>query len=48
VEHTSHPWCIGVQWHPEMQVAESAQQDMFAALVRVARAKGVQGRGPTG
>ncbi len=37
VEHTSHPWCMGVQWHPEMQIAEPGPQRMFAALLAVAR-----------
>jgi putative glutamine amidotransferase len=47
VEHTSHQWCIGVQWHPEMEVAEASQHDVFAALVAAARAKGREGRAPT-
>ena len=33
VEHSAHPWCIGVQWHPEMQLDEPAQRALFAALV---------------
>ena len=33
VEHTEHPWCIGVQWHPEMQRDEAPQRGLFAALV---------------
>jgi putative glutamine amidotransferase len=37
VEHTAHPWCIGVQWHPEMQLDEAAQRSLFAALVAAAR-----------
>jgi putative glutamine amidotransferase len=37
VEHTAHPWCIGVQWHPEMQLDEPAQRGLFAALVAAAR-----------
>jgi len=37
VEHTAHPWCIGVQWHPEMQLDEVPQRGLFAALVAAAR-----------
>jgi putative glutamine amidotransferase len=33
VEHVEHPWCIGVQWHPEMQLDDAAQQRLFAALI---------------
>ncbi|MBI3781779.1 MAG: gamma-glutamyl-gamma-aminobutyrate hydrolase family protein [Deltaproteobacteria bacterium] len=37
VEHLTHPWCIGVQWHPEMQPGETAQDHLFKALVQAAR-----------
>ncbi len=20
IEHTNHPWCLGVQWHPEFLI----------------------------
>jgi putative glutamine amidotransferase len=33
VEHVDHPWCIGVQWHPEMQLDDERQQRLFAALI---------------
>lgn len=34
-----HPWCIGVQWHPELSAANSAtQQKLFDSLVEQARA----------
>jgi putative glutamine amidotransferase len=33
VEHVEHPWCIGVQWHPEMQLDDPAQQRLFRALI---------------
>jgi putative glutamine amidotransferase len=33
VEHVEHPWCIGVQWHPEMQLDDAGQQRLFRALV---------------
>jgi putative glutamine amidotransferase len=32
VEHVEHPWCIAVQWHPEMQLDDAAQQKLFHAL----------------
>jgi len=37
VEHTGHPWCIGVQWHPEMQLEDAPQRRLFAALVAARR-----------
>ncbi len=36
VEHTGHPWCFGVQWHPEMQPTEALAQRLFAAFVAAA------------
>jgi putative glutamine amidotransferase len=33
VEHIEHPWCIGVQWHPEIQLDDAAQQRIFRALI---------------
>lgn len=33
VEHVSHPWCIAVQWHPEMQLGDPIQSRLFRALV---------------
>ena len=36
VEHVDHPWCIGVQWHPEMQLDDAAQQNIFKALIGLA------------
>lgn len=37
VEHNAHPWCLGVQWHPEVTAHEdAAQQSLFDALVREA------------
>jgi len=33
VEHVDHPWCIGVQWHPEMQLDDPVQQRVFGALI---------------
>jgi putative glutamine amidotransferase len=39
VEHATHPWCCGVQWHPEMQFTELPAQRLFTALVRAAAEK---------
>ncbi|MGB7755054.1 MAG: gamma-glutamyl-gamma-aminobutyrate hydrolase family protein [Salinisphaera sp.] len=37
-ELPAHPWCIGVQWHPELSAAEDrAQQRLFDAFVEQAR-----------
>lgn len=36
VEHSTHPWCIGVQWHPEMDGADQTQSTLFRALVEEA------------
>ncbi len=33
VEHVDHPWCIAVQWHPEMQLDDRTQQRLFRALI---------------
>lgn len=37
VEHTRHPFLIGVQWHPEYLPQSHTQQKLFAALVAVAQ-----------
>lgn len=37
VEHHSHPWCFGVQWHPEMQRGEPASDRLFAAFIEAVR-----------
>jgi putative glutamine amidotransferase len=39
IEHATHPWCIGVQWHPEMQLDDADQRRLFAGLVTAARRK---------
>jgi putative glutamine amidotransferase len=39
LEHTDHPWCMAVQWHPEMQAGEEPHRRLFAELVRRARMK---------
>ncbi len=44
IEHVEHPWCLGVQWHPEYLPHVGAHRSLFAALVRAARA-GSSGRG---
>ena len=38
VEHSTHPWLIGVQWHPELTAeTDPLQQKLFDALVQAAR-----------
>lgn len=40
VEHPDHPFCIGVQWHPEHMSAFSAtQRQLFNAFVAACKAK---------
>lgn len=39
-ELPDHPWCIGVQWHPELSAANDAiQQKLFDALTRQAMSR---------
>lgn len=38
LEHTGHPWCVAVQWHPEITAGEDpAQQRLFDAFIERAR-----------
>ena len=23
IEHTQHPWCLGIQWHPEFLITDA-------------------------
>ena len=23
IEHTKHPWCLGIQWHPEFLITNA-------------------------
>jgi putative glutamine amidotransferase len=36
VEHEDHPWCFGVQWHPEMQHEEAPHAALFRSFLRAA------------
>ncbi|KAB7622779.1 gamma-glutamyl-gamma-aminobutyrate hydrolase family protein [Alkalilimnicola sp. S0819] len=36
IEHSHHPFVLGVQWHPEYLPQQESQQRLFAALVRAA------------
>jgi putative glutamine amidotransferase len=36
VEKADHPFCIGVQWHPEFEVSQ-ADRKLFEEFIRVAR-----------
>lgn len=37
IEHTDHPFAIGVQWHPEFLLPHKRQRRLFSALVQTAR-----------
>jgi len=39
VEHGALPWCVGVQWHPEMQFGEAPHLRLFSALVGAIRSQ---------
>lgn len=40
LEHSMHPYCIGVQWHPEhMSKKSKTQQKLFDAFVNACRGK---------
>jgi putative glutamine amidotransferase len=37
IEHTQHPFCIGVQWHPEVMVGEyTIMRRLFEGLIEAA------------
>jgi putative glutamine amidotransferase len=37
VEHTAHAWCVGTQWHPEMQLEEVHPAKLFRAFIEATR-----------
>lgn len=37
IELPEHPWCVAVQWHPEMQLDDPTQVKLFAAFAKAAR-----------
>jgi len=38
IEHTNHPFCVGVQWHPEGMVEVHKEQlKLFEAFVNAAK-----------
>ncbi len=37
IEHTAHPFLIGVQWHPEYMPQRTQQRALFKALVQKAK-----------
>ncbi len=39
VERPDHPFALGVQWHPELAAADSADERLFRALVEASRAR---------
>lgn len=42
LEHETHPWMLGVQWHPEMSPQDPVHQRIFEALVIAAKNNGKQ------
>ncbi len=38
IEHTSHPFCLGVQWHPELAEPTEAHTGLFDALIAASQA----------
>lgn len=36
IEHIYHPFCLGVQWHPELSVNDPTNQRLFESLVNAA------------
>ncbi|MDX2270429.1 MAG: gamma-glutamyl-gamma-aminobutyrate hydrolase family protein [Cyanobacteriota bacterium] len=36
MEHSSHPWAVSVQWHPELDLGSPPQQNLLQAFVRAA------------
>ena len=38
LEDPKHPWCVGVQWHPERRPDDPLTQGLFQGLVEAARA----------
>ncbi len=37
LEDPAHPWCVGVQWHPERRLEDPLTLALFAGLVEAAR-----------
>ena len=35
IEHIKHPWCIGVQWHPEFLIT-SSDKLLFKHFISIA------------
>ncbi|MCY3001378.1 MAG: gamma-glutamyl-gamma-aminobutyrate hydrolase family protein [Planctomycetota bacterium] len=46
LELPSHPFLVGVQWHPELAPEGTAHDRLFRALVFAAAARGIQRRYP--
>ncbi|GIW46096.1 MAG: gamma-glutamyl-gamma-aminobutyrate hydrolase [Candidatus Binatia bacterium] len=40
VEQQDHPWCLAVQWHPEMDPTDHLQRRLFQAFVMAAAQNG--------
>jgi putative glutamine amidotransferase len=37
IEHGSHPWAIGLQWHPELSMNNLAHQRLFRAFIEACK-----------
>lgn len=44
IELPSHPFCLGVQWHPEYSV-DAADKKIFEAFVHACQGSGIRGQG---
>lgn len=44
IEHTSHPFALGVQWHPELSYEGSPNDRLFRGLVGAAALAGARGQ----
>lgn len=43
IETTGAPWCVGVQWHPELMPDDPSQQALVRAFVSTCRARRERG-----
>ena len=39
LEHKHHPWAIALQWHPELAIDDSLQQQIFQAFIHATSTK---------
>lgn len=43
IEHKTHPWMIGVLWHPELSLQDTDHQKLFRAFVQAAQKRKASG-----